>query len=118
MAEISAAVLQQLQQAQAALAANLEAQGPAVEPAVTAQAAAQPLFGAAGSGQAKHVLLDHYFTSTLRRFWALAGDAWRHRNVATEDEQGLVQVAFMADRVDVWWDDSNVVTIVRCWKNF
>jgi hypothetical protein len=116
MAEVSAEVLQQLQQTQAELAITFETQGPGVQAGVAAQE--EPVFGAAGSGQAQHLLVDHYFTSTLRRLYAYAGGAWRYRNVATPDEQGLAQVAFSADRVDVWWDASNVLTLVRCWKNF
>lgn len=118
MAEISAEVLQQLEQAQADLAVSYEAEGPMVEANVLAQAAAEPVFGAAGGGPAKHVLLDHYFNSTTRRLWAFADAAWRYRNVADADEQGVAQVAFLADRVDAWWDASNVLILIRCWKTF
>lgn len=113
MAEISAEVMQQLEQAQADIANTLEAQGPPVEVVLTADA----VVGAAGSGVSKHVLLDHYFNSSTRRLWAHSGE-WRHRNVTTAEEQGVAQVAFLADRVDVWWDSNNSLTMLRCWKNF
>ena len=73
---------------------------------------------AAGSGQVAHVLLDHYFTSSMRRLYAYAGGGWRYRNVAATDEQGVAQVAFSSTRVDAWWDGANTITIMRCWKTF
>jgi hypothetical protein len=78
---------------------------------------AESAFGAGGSGTAKHVLLDHYFASLHRRLWAYAGGAWRGRNVSNTEEQGLAQVAFASNRVDAWWDSSNKLTILRCWKH-
>ena len=116
MAEVSAEVMQQLEQAQAELAQSMEAGGPPVAAEVAAPEAAEVTFGAAGSGQAKHVLLDHYFTSSVRRLWAHAGGQWRYANVTDTEEQGLAQVAFASNRVDAWWD-SNKLKILRCWKH-
>lgn len=31
-------------------------------------------------------------------------------------EVDLLQVAFAANRVDMWWDGNDTVTVVRCWK--
>jgi hypothetical protein len=28
----------------------------------------------------------------------------------------VAQVAFAANRVDIWWDNNNAVTVVRSWK--
>jgi hypothetical protein len=116
MAEISAEVMEQLEQAQAELAQSMEAEGPPVVTELVAAEAAETLFGAAGSGKAKYVLLDHYFTSSLRRLWAHGGGSWRYRNVTNTEEQGLAQVAFASNRVDAWWDGSNQLKILRCWK--
>jgi hypothetical protein len=117
MPEVNAEIMQQLEQAQAKLAQSVEVEGPSAAPEVIASTSAEPTFGAAGSGQAKHVLLDHYFGSSFRRLWAYAGGAWRHANVTNTEEQGLAQVAFAANRVDAWWDNNNKLTILRCWKN-
>lgn len=118
MIEIAPEVLQQLEQAQAQLEQGVAAEGPPLAAEITVPSAAQPTFGAAGSGTAKYVLQDHYTTSSFRRLWAHAGGAWRYRNVTNIEEQGLVQVAFAANRVDVWWDANNQLTIMRCWKSF
>lgn len=117
MSEISTEIMLQLEQAQAALAQNMAAGGPPVAAEVTTTSIAEPTFGAAGSGKAKHVLVDHYTTSSSRRLWAHAGSAWRNASITNAEEQGLAQVAFAANRVDVWWDGSNKITIMRCWKN-
>jgi len=117
MTEITAEVEQQLMEAQAELAQSMEADGPPVEE-MAATEALGTVFGGAGSGQAKHILMDHYFTSALRRLYVHAGGAWRYRNVTNIEEQGLAQVAFASDRVDSWWDNSNILKIMRCWKNF
>ena len=116
MEEISAEVMQQLEQAQAELAEGMEAEGPLVATELLAPAAAEIMFGAAGSGRAKYALLDHYFTSSFRRFWLHAGGAWRHRNVTNTEEQGIAQVAFASDRLDGRWDSDNRLTTLRCWK--
>jgi hypothetical protein len=28
----------------------------------------------------------------------------------------MAQVAFGSNRVDMWWDNNDAVTVVRCWK--
>lgn len=117
MAQVSSEVLKQLEQAQAQVAYGLATGGPPVAAGVASESSAEPVFAAAGSDQAKHVLVDHYFTSSLRRLWAHAGGEWRYKNVTNTEEQGIAQVAFLADRVDAWWDNNNVLTILRCWKN-
>ena len=117
MAEISPAIMQQLEAAQAALMSE-SATGPPVTAEVDESEVAAEMFGAAGSGQAAHVLLDHYFTGTTRRLWAHAGGAWRHADISSADEAGIAQVAFLASRNDAWWDASNKLTILRCWKSF
>ena len=117
MADVSPEIMQQLEAAQAALGSEVAA-GPPVAAEVEEAKVETEMFGAAGSGKAAHVLLDHYFTSTARRLWAYAGGAWRHANVATADEAGIAQVAFLASRTDAWWDANNKLTILRCWKSF
>lgn len=117
MTEVTAEVEQQLVEAQAELAQSVEAAGPPVEEMAATQALGT-VFGGAGSGQAKHILLDHYFTSAFRRLWVYSGGAWRYRNVTNVEEQGAAQVAFASDRVDAWWDSSNILTLMRCWKHF
>jgi hypothetical protein len=118
MSEISSEILMQLEQAQAALSQTMVAGGPPVAPEAMTHSIGEPIFGAAGSGSAKYVLVDHYTTSSSRRLWAHAGSAWRSVPIANAEEQGLAQVAFAANRVDVWWDSSNKINIMRCWKNF
>lgn len=117
MTEVTAKVEQQLAEVDAELAQSMEADGPPVEE-MAATETLKTLFGAAGSGQAKHILMDHYFTSALRRLYVHAGGAWRYRNVTNIEEQGLSQVAFASDRVDAWWDSSNILKVMRCWKHF
>lgn len=117
MKEVAAEVEQQLVEIQAELAQSMEADGPPVEE-MAATEALGTVFGAAGSGQAKHILMDHYFTSALRRLYVHSGGAWRYRNVTNIEEQGLAQVGFASDRVDASWNSSNILNFMRCWKNF
>ena len=117
MTEVTGEEMKQLAEAQAELAQSMEEAGPPVEE-MAATEALGTVFGAAGSGQAKHILLDHYFNSALRRLFVHSGGAWRYRNVGNIEEQGLAQVAFASDRVDSWWNSSNILTMMRCWKNF
>ena len=117
MAEVSKEVMQQLEQAQTELAQSMEVGGPPVAAELTAPESTEITFGAAGSGQAKHVLMDHYFTSSTRRLWAYTGGGWRSADVTNTEEQGLAQVAFSSNRVDTWWDGNNKLTIMRCWKH-
>lgn len=72
---------------------------------------------AAGNGTAKYLLLDHFFGGTNGTFWTFDGTTWRAAGTGEPaDEQGIAQVAFAANRVDMWWDGNDAVTIVRCWK--
>ena len=114
--EISTAVMQQLEAAQAAMSSQIESAGPPAQIELTASSG--ELVGAAGSGRAKYLLLDHYMTSTSKVFWAYVTNTWYHRQVGAAEEQGLLQVAFNAKYVDVWWDANNNITIARCWKVF
>jgi hypothetical protein len=118
MAEVSAEVMRQLEEAQARFAATAVAAGPPVLATVAAPEGPVAEVGAAGCAQAQHVLVDHYFTSALRRLWVFAGGEWRHRDITNVEEQGLAQIAYMATRVDACWDASNVITFLRCWKTF
>jgi hypothetical protein len=117
MTEVTGEEMKQLAEAQAELAQSMEEAGPPVEE-MAATEALGTVFGAAGSGQAKHILLDHYFNSATRRLWIHAGGAWRRRDISNIEEQGLAQVAFASDRVDAWWDSSNILKIMRCFKHF
>jgi len=116
MAEVTQQELLQLEQAQAQLD-SFSAGGPPVATQVAAFEAAEPTFGAAGSGTAKHVLVDHYFTSSARYMWAHVGK-WRNHSIGNAEEQGLAQIACASNRVDVWWDGNDKLTIMRCWKHF
>ncbi|MCK5517405.1 MAG: hypothetical protein KAI39_11065 [Desulfobulbaceae bacterium] len=119
MSEISAEIMMQLEQAQIALSQNMVAgEGPPVAPEAMASNITDSTFGAAGSGKAKYVLVDHYTASSSRRLWAHAASAWRSVPITNNEEQGLAQVAFAASRVDVWWDSNNKIKIMRCWKIF
>lgn len=72
---------------------------------------------AAGNGTAKYLLLDHFFGGANGTFWTYDGATWRAAGTGEPaDEQGMAQVAFAANRVDMWWDGNDAVTIVRCWK--
>ena len=73
--------------------------------------------GGAGSGTAKYLLLDHFFGGGTGTFWTYDGTTWRAAGTGEpSDEQGFAQVAFAANRVDMWWDANNAITIVRSWK--
>jgi hypothetical protein len=118
MTEVTGEEMQQLVQAQMALAQSMEADGPPIEEAMAATGAVETAFGAAGCGKVKHLLLDHHFASLLHGLWAHADGVWRYRNVTKTEEQGVVQIAFASDRVDACWDSSNKLTTLRCWKHF
>ena len=115
--DISPTVMGQLEEAQAAVAADAQLAGPPI--ATGAMTSEIDVFGlsATGSGPAPHVLVDHYFTSTNAFLWIYAGNGWRNAKLSSDDEQGIAKVAFEADHVHVWWNDSKV-TMLRCWKIF
>jgi hypothetical protein len=125
MAEPSQAVQEKLAQATARRATEAPAapaprppQQPVVkQPTVPDQTLSPDGSPAAGTGTAKYVLLDHYFGGSSGTFWTFDGTTWRAASTGEPaDEQGVAQVAFAANRVDMWWNASDVVTIVRCWK--
>lgn len=116
MAEVTQQELDQLAEAQAQLD-SFSTGGPPVATQVASFAAAEQTFGAAGSGTAKHVLVDHYFTSSFRCMWAYV-DKWRNQTIGSAEEQGLAQIAYASNSVDVWWDASDKLTMIRCWKHF
>lgn len=116
--EISPDILQQLEVAQAEMVQNMENDGPPEPFESHASLAGNPVLGAAGSSMAKHILIDHYMTGSTIRLWAYADNAWRSRLITGTDEQGVAQVAYLASRVDVWWNNSDSINLVRCWKVF
>lgn len=118
MSEMSAEVLAQLDEAQAAVQPMLELAGPPMPAEIAMPELADPVSAAAGCATAQHVLLEHYFTGAARRLYAYAGGGWRVRNVTSVEEAGLAQVAFAADRVLVCWDTHSQLTIMRCYKTF
>ena len=72
---------------------------------------------------AKIVALTEYFAGPFpedlpfpRKLSVLAGGDWRTRSVSDTEMQGLVQVAFAADKIEASWDDSNFITRLSCWK--
>ena len=90
--------------------------GPGVAPAKQPTiAAAAP--GAGGNATTHYLVLDHYFSGGPAALWAYDGAAWRAGLVSEPgDEQGVVQVAFAANRVDVWWDANGSLSVIRSWK--
>jgi hypothetical protein len=73
--------------------------------------------GTAGNAIAKYLLVDHYFGGTSGTFWGYDGTAWRAASESQPaDEQGLPQVAFASNRVDIYWNASDALTLARCWK--
>jgi hypothetical protein len=85
----------------------------------TAASAAVGLAPSAGGATAKYLLVDHYFGGSTGTFWAYdTGTSQWYGAVESEpgDEQGIAQVAFAANRVDVNWNADNALTLARCWK--
>ena len=117
MAEITAQEMRQLEMAQAELG-SMDVGGPPVMADTATSETAGPVFAAAGSGTAQHILVDHYFTGSLRRLWVFAGGQWRYVDIRNTEEQGMAQVAYASDRVDASWDGSNKLTMVLCLKSF
>ncbi|SDO16966.1 hypothetical protein SAMN04515671_0020 [Nakamurella panacisegetis] len=124
MNEPSASVREKLAQATARRASAPDGTQPPPAPAVRSAkqptimpAAAPDGSPSAGNGTATYLLLDHYFGGSSGTFWTFDGTTWRAAGTSEPaDEQGLAQVAFAANRVDMWWDDSDAVTVVRAWK--
>ena len=92
-------------------------QAPPKRPALPTGDTAPDGAPAAGNGTAKYLLLDHYVGGSSGTFWTYDGTTWRAAGTGEPaDEQGFSQVAFAANRVDMWWDANDSVTVVRCWK--
>jgi hypothetical protein len=75
----------------------------------------------AGNATAKYLLVDHYFGGSAGTFWAYdTGTSQWYGAAESEpgDEQGIAQVAFAANRVDVNWNADSALTLARCWKYF
>src|ERR1700675_4511809 len=89
---------------------------PLKEPTAADRSAAP---GTAGNATAKYLLVDHYFGGTSGTFWGYDGTTWRAASESQPaDEQGLPQVAFASNRVDIYWNASDALTLARCWKYF
>ena len=116
MEEISSEVMQELEEAQAQLAQQSIIEGPPVQEKELMQEKVGQTFEQAGSGTAKHILVDYYFTSSHRRLWVYANNSWRNRLVNDEALKGIVQTAFEAKSVSVWWNANNQITLMRCRK--
>ncbi len=114
--EINPEVMQKLEEAQAHLAQQPIIEGPPIKENALMQEEVGQTFGQAGSGAAQHILIDHYFTSSLRRLWVYADNAWRNRVVNDEALKGIVQTAFDAKSVHIWWNVNNQITLMRCRK--
>jgi len=119
--EPSAEVIAKLQAATAARQSAGAAQQPVAAPPLkepTTAGSSAGIPGTAGNGTAKYLLIDHYFGGAVGTFWGFDGTSWRAANEAQPaDEQGIAQVAFAANRVDLYWNANDALTLVRCWKN-
>jgi hypothetical protein len=122
MKEPSAKVLDQLAEATAAREAAAGAPPSAPEPRSPKQPTVldQPGQAAgaapAGNATAQYLLADHYMGGTSGTLWAYAGQWYGAAANQPADEAGIEQVAFASNRTDVNWDDSNTLTLLRCWK--
>jgi hypothetical protein len=118
--EPSMEVITKLQAATAAMkkssgSAQAPAAPPLKEPTAADSSSAPP--GTAGNAVAKYLLVDHYFGGTSGTFWGYDGTTWRGASeIQPADEQGLPQVAFASNRVDIYWNASDALTLARCWK--
>lgn len=120
--EPSAEVLSKLQQATAAHR-GAQATRPVTAPPVRVPKQPTIIAGSAtsqapaGNATATYLLVDHYFGGSAGTFWGYDGTQWYGASTSEPaDEQGIAQVAFASNRVDIDWDDSNTLTVVRCWK--
>ncbi len=118
--EPSVEVITKLQAATAAMkkssaSAQTPSPPPLKEPTVGDSSSAPA--GTAGNAVAKYLLVDHYFGGTAGTFWGYDGTTWRGASESQPaDEQGLPQVAFASNRVDIYWNASDALTLARCWK--
>jgi hypothetical protein len=118
--EPSMEVITKLRAATAAMKkspASAEAPPPPRLKEYTAPDSASDAPGAAGNATAKYLLVDHFFGGSSGTFWGYDGTTWRAAGESQPgDEQGLPQVAFASNRVDISWNASDALTLVRCWK--
>ena len=115
--EPSAEVISKLEAATAARnKSSGSAQAPPAPPLKESTPPSAPP-GTAGNAVAKYLLVDHYFGGTSGTFWGYDGTTWRAASESQPaDEQGLPQVAFASNRVDIYWNASDALTLARCWK--
>ncbi|BAU87048.1 hypothetical protein SLA_6179 [Streptomyces laurentii] len=72
---------------------------------------------AAGNAVSKTFFTDHYFGYPYGDLWMYDGTNWHGLGTLTaQDEQGAMQIAFAANRVEVTWQDNGNVSSIRCWK--
>ncbi|MEU3076858.1 hypothetical protein [Streptomyces laurentii] len=72
---------------------------------------------AAGNAVSKTFFTDHYFGYVYGSLWMYDGTNWHGLGTLTaQDEQGAMQIAFAANRVEVNWQDNGNVSSIRCWK--
>jgi hypothetical protein len=118
--EPSMEVITKLQAATAAMKKSPDStqvpQAPPLKEPTVADNSSAPA-GTAGNAVAKYLLVDHYFGGTSGTFWGYDGTTWRGASESQPaDEQGLPQVAFASNRVDIYWNASDALTLARCWK--
>ena len=117
--DISPDVMEQLEEAQAAVLAAESRVGPPIAAGAMTSETDGIGLSDGGNGQVSYLLVYHYFAFNvpLAYLWVRAGDWWRSTKLSSDDEQGIVKVAFEADRVDAYWAGDEVTTL-RCWKTF
>jgi hypothetical protein len=117
--EPSTEVIAKLHAATAAMKKTSAAAAPEAPPLkepTVADSSSAPA-GTAGNATATYLLVDHYFGGTSGTFWGYDGTTWRAASESQPaDEQGLPQVAFASNRVDIYWNASDALTLARCWK--
>lgn len=122
MEEPTQKIVDELDAAARAARAPSSASAPEVPPEPGSAPAKRPTPAAApagtgGNATTHYLVLDHYFSGGPAALWAYDGTAWRAGLVSEPgDEQGVVQVAFAANRVDVWWDGNGSLNVIRSWK--
>ncbi len=72
----------------------------------------------AGSGTASYVLVDHSCEYDYKLLWAYVGDAWRYKWLNDGEMAGIAKVVMEANWLDVWFGDDNIITYLRCWKQY
>ena len=70
---------------------------------------------AKSEGWAQHILVDYSFAGA-RTLWAYAEGAWRYKPLTDAEVASIAKLVMEAGKVYVWWNTSNVLTMVRTWK--